>query len=96
MWWDFFKSSIKSEIISFAKSKRTNLSHERVLLVNNLKRLKLRLTSGDSFVVPGITALEIRLKLRILKELEGSKIRSRVDWFQRGEKPKLYFFKLER
>ena len=32
----------------------------------------------------------------ILKDLEGAKTRSRVQWLEEGEKPTLFFFKLER
>ena len=36
LWWDFFKNSLKAEIISFSKTKRKNLSHERVVLTNEI------------------------------------------------------------
>ena len=56
-WWDFFKNSIKAEIISFAKTKRKNLSHNHVVLTNEILRLKSLLSAGDSSVAPAIHEL---------------------------------------
>ena len=52
VWWDFFKNSIRSEIIFFAK---------RVLLVDRIIKLKLQLTSGNPSVSPEIIELESEL-----------------------------------
>ena len=95
-WWDFFKTSIRSEIISFAKNKHRCLSHERVLIINTIIALKRRLVSGDLSVAPEISRFESELNALTLRDLEGSKIRSRVQWFEEGEKPSRFFFKLER
>ena len=94
-WWDFFKTSIKSEIVFFSRNRRRSLSRERVLLVNRLVSLKRRLISGDSAVAIEISQLESELKALISRELEGSKIRSRVRWLEDGERPTRYFFQLE-
>ena len=95
-WWDFFKNSIKSDIIFFSRQKRRRLSHERVMLTNRIISLKRRLVSGDVSVCFEIESLVSRLKVLTLKELEGSKIRSRVQWLEEGEKPSRFFFRLER
>ena len=95
-WWDFFQRSIPSQITYFSKNKRGELSHERVLLVNRIIDLKLKLTSGDFSVSSEISELESELKALTLKKLDGSKVRSRVQWLEDGERPTRYFFKLER
>ena len=61
VWWDFFKNSIRSEITFFAKEKSRDPSHERVLLVNRIIKLKLQLTSGNPSVSPEIIELESKL-----------------------------------
>ena len=96
VWWDFFKNSIRSEIIFFAREKSRDLSHERVLLVNRIIELKRQLTSGNPSVSPEISELESKLKALTLEKLDGSKIRSRVQWLEEGERPTRFFFKLER
>ena len=96
VWWDFFKNSIRSEIIFFAREKSRDLSHERVLLVNRIIKLKRQLTSGNPSVSPEISDLESKLKALTLEKLDGSKIRSRVQWLEEGERPTRFFFKLER
>ena len=64
-WWDFFKTSLKSEIVFFSRIRRRCLSRERVFLVNRLVSLKRRLTSGDCTVATEISRLESELKALI-------------------------------
>ena len=96
LWWDFFKNSLKAEIISFSRTKRKNLSHERVVLTNEIIRLKALLVCGDFSVSSVIRDLENKLKDLVLKELSGVTIRSKARWLEEGEKPSRFFFKLER
>ena len=96
LWWDFFKNSLQAEIISFSRTKRKNLSHERVVLTNEIIRLKALLVSGDLSVSLIIRDLENKLKDLVLRELSGATIRSKARWLEEGEKPSRFFFKLER
>ena len=96
LWWDFFKNSLQAETISFSRTKRKNLSHERVVLTNEIIRLKALLVSGDFSVSPVIRDLENKLKDLVLNELSGAAIRSKARWLEEGEKPSRFFFKLER
>ena len=96
LWWDFFKNSLKAEIISFSRTKRKNLSHERVVLTNEIIKLKALLVTGDFSVSSAIRDLENKLKELVFKELSGVAIRSKARWLEEGEKPSRYFFKLER
>lgn len=95
-WWDFFKESLKCEIVSFAKRKCRQLSYDRVRLTNRLIALKQRLAQGDTSVSILIATLESQLQVLVLQDLEGRKTRSRAQWLEEGEKPTRYFFKLER
>ena len=94
-WWEFLKQSIKDVCVAFARKKRKELCHERVLLTNRLIRLRRRLCDGDESVVSLILEIESKLKALYSRELEGVKIRSRAKWIEEGEKPSRYFFKLE-
>ena len=94
-WWDFFKLSIKNESIDFAKRKRKQLSSERVLLTNRLIACKQLLVQGDNSLVSEIVTLEAQLKALSLRELDGAKIRSRVQWIEEGERPTRFFLKME-
>ena len=87
-------ASIHSEILFFARKKGRDLSQERVLLVNRIIKLKLQLIYGDSSLSPEISELESKHKALILDELDGSKIRPRVQWLEEGERPTRVFVKL--
>ena len=66
--------------------------HKDIFFLNVFFR---RFISGDSTVAIEISRLKSELKALISRELEGSKIRSRVQWFEEGERPTRYFFKLQ-
>lgn len=87
---------MQADIVSFAVTKRKQLYHQRVVLINELISCKLRLVQGDNFVVPRIVALKAQLQSLTLGTLEGAKVRSRTKWLDEGEKRSRYFFNLER
>ena len=91
-WWEFFKSSLREECISFAKQKRANLNCEKVVLTNRLIKCKQALIRGDRSVSREIITLEARLFSLFNLEIEGVKTRSRVRWIEEDEKPTRYFF----
>ena len=94
-WWEFFKSSLREECISFAKQKRVNLNCEKVVLTNRLIKCKQALIRGDRSVAREIINLEAQLFALFSLEVEGVKTRSRVHWIEEGEKPTCYFFRLQ-
>ena len=69
--WDFFKESIKSDCISFARKKRAELSREKVVLINRLINYKQSLVQGDLSVRSEIISLEAQLAALTRAEIEG-------------------------
>ena len=94
-WWEFFKLSIKKESTAFAKEKRKQASAERNDLTDRLIVCRQLLVQGDTSVASEITSLEAQLHALFLAELEGAKVRSRVQWIEEGERPTRYFLKME-
>lgn len=68
---------------------------QRSHLINRLVPLKRGLISGDSTFAADISQLESETKALISREFEVSKIRSSVQWFEEGDRPTSYFFKLQ-
>lgn len=95
-WWDFFKASLRGDIIAFARERRRRLHRERISLTNRIISLKRQLVQGFSPVSHEILFLESRLAALTDRMLEGVKTRSRAQWLEQGEKPSRYFFKLEK
>ena len=94
-WWDQLKVEIRNVCIKFSSRNRKSVNRERISLTKQLIRAKNILhvdRSGDASVVNN---LECQLSSLISKEAEGAKIRSRAQWFEEGEKPTRYFFRLE-
>ena len=73
------------------KNKRKFAFREPVVLNNQLIELKQCLVQGDAFLSSEIASLESRVKTLVLNELEGAKIRSKVQWLKDGEKPTRFF-----
>ena len=93
--WDSLKDEIKRFSISYSREKRRLFSWEKVSLINRLSSLRCRLAAGDSSVKLAISELELALKHLFDRQLESSKIRSRVKWLEDGETPSSYFLRLE-
>ena len=85
--WDFFKESIQAEAISFSSAQRRQLSHDRVSLTNRLVKLKQKLSRGNESVIPDISSIEAELRVFIVREWEGVKVRSKACWLEEGELP---------
>ena len=90
-WWEFFKRSLRTEIIAFSKAKHRETSCTRAVLTEQIISLKQRIVCGEDLTAE-IARLESDLQSLIQRDLEGSKIRCRVQWLNEGEKPTRFFF----
>ena len=89
-WWDSLKIEIRKVCVNFCVCKHKSLNANRILLTKQLIRAKNG--SRDTSI---INDLENQLSSLISKQADGAKIRSRAQWFEEGEKPTRYFFRLE-
>ena len=90
-WWDSLKIEIRKATVNFIVRERRLQNQNRIVLAKRLIRAKN--SSQPSAVIDD---LEGQLSTLISKEAERAKIRSRARWFEEGEKPTRYFFRLER
>ena len=94
-WWDQLKVEIHNVCIRFSSRNRKLANRERISLTKQLIRAKNILHADQSGDASVVNNLECQLSSLISKEAEGAKIRSRAQWFEEGEKPTRYFFRLE-
>ena len=92
-WWDTLKATIRSKSIDFSIRKCRKVNSCRNFLTKQLTRAKHALYSGVVNMASTVENLETDL-LSLVSQ-EGAKIRSRAEWFEKGEKPTRYFFRLE-
>ena len=85
----------KSLCINYSREKWRHFSCEKVLTINRLSFLKRQVASGNPAVKSEVLNLESFLKQLFDRHLEGSKIRSRVQWLEEGETPSKFFLRLE-
>ena len=93
--WDNLKKEIKSFCINYSREKCRHFSREKILAINRLSFLKRQLASGNPAVKSEILSLESFLKQLFDRQLEGSKIRSWVQWLEEGETPSKFFLRLQ-
>ena len=94
--WESLKEVFRNSTINYSRTKRKELSRDRVRITNRLVKLKFRLVNGDDSVKSEILELESELSAIFRQELDGIKIRSRAKWLEEGEIPSRFFFKLGR
>lgn len=97
-WWDSLKVSIRDFCIRYCVRKRKSANKERTFLTKCLIRARNALHARK----PGLSSADSEIKnvesahLALIRQpAEGAKIRSRAQWFEQGEKPTRYFFRLE-
>ena len=95
VWWDNWKVIIRNFCQKYSFSKRKSTNCFRTSLNNRLIRAKNDFAQGNESRSTEIRDLECSLSSLALREAEGAKIRSRVKWFEEGEKPTRYFFHLK-
>ena len=94
-WWDFLKLSFKDLAQASGKRKQRELHRVKVNAINALISAKRDLIEGDDSAKIRIEKFESDLQALNLAQHEASKIRSRAQWLEDGEKPMKYFFSLE-
>ena len=94
--WDFLKEAIKEKTIHFSSDRQKARNKQRVKLTNQLIAAKQTLVDGDESAKHRIKLIETELKTLGTQQLEGTKIRSRAQWLEDGEKPTRYFCNLEK
>ena len=82
--------------MKYATRKKNSAYRERFFLTKKLIQTRNALHAKRSCDVSAVNSLEARLSAVISKEAEDAKVRSRAQWFEQGEKPTRYFFRLER
>ena len=93
--WDNLKLQIRRTCIDFSSRKCKQPLSEQDSLTKRLLRAKLAVFLGDCDQISNVNKLESALETVINNECEGTKIRSRAQWFEEGEKPTRFFFRLE-
>ena len=92
LWWDLGKVKIKELTIWCSSKLRMEQNNERKVLEKQIIKLKQNPNYDSNF----LQHLEIKLKEILDKEAEGAKIRSRVKWFEEGERPTKFFHAMEK
>jgi exodeoxyribonuclease III len=91
-WWDITKCKIKQ--ICMQISKQLNGEHKQVLkkLESQLEKERHKEKPDENIIIE----LEKQYNFLWEEKIEGLKIRSRVNWYQKSEKSTKYFFELEK
>ena len=92
LWWDLGKVKIKELTIWCACRIKLEQSNERKVLEKRIASLK----TNPDYDSHKLHELESNLRDILDEESNGAKVRSRVNWFEEGEKPTRFFHALEK
>ena len=95
-WWEKAKQSFKTIAIKRAKIRRKVLRHERYQLESKMERLHELAKNGTVRDIERYLLAKENLKQLDLKELDSTKIRTKAQFIEQGEKSTRYFFSLEK
>ena len=95
-WWDTAKHNFKTIAIRRAKIRGKLLRHERFQLENKLSQFQERAKNGTTRDIEQHLLAKEKLKQLDLKDLDATKIRTKAQFMEEGEKSTRYFLSLEK
>jgi hypothetical protein len=96
LWWDRAKQGFKNIAIRCAKILGKQKRHERFQLERNLIKLQEKSNNGNTRDIENYLLAKEKLKQLELKELEATKIRTKAQFLEEGERSTHYFYSLEK
>ena len=100
--WDVIKMQIRATSIQYAKQKKSSLKQKEYFLEKEVLALEIKLEENNlSEPRKEILHAELRIKKQQLEKIIGYKtqvviIRSKVKWYNEGERNTKYFHSLEK
>ena len=97
--WELIKMELRAKTIKFSKQKRFSLRNKEEALQNELQELDHKICNSDAFDQEILEKYEAaKEELKHIHEVRGKEamFRSKMKWFEQGEKPTKYFFNLEK
>ena len=96
LWWDRAKQGFKNIAIRCAKILGKQKRHEKFQLERNLIKLKEKSNNGSTRDIENYLLAKEKLKQLELKDLEATKIRTKAQFLEEGERSTRYFYSLEK
>ena len=98
LYWEMIKMEIRDFCIRFAKRLSKNRKNKEIDLLRKLNELNVLLGKNPNDVNLTTEARSVKLELKNLSErkTKGAIIRSRVRWYEHGERNNKYFVNLEK
>ena len=90
---------LRAKTIEFSKQKRSSLRNQEEALQNTLQELDHKICNSDAFDQEILEKYEAdKEELKHTHEVRGKEamFRSKMKWFEQGEKPTKYFFNVEK
>lgn len=96
--WDLLKMEIRGFTVMYSKSKAKARKNEEIELQNkaNELRLKAERNPADKRILNELFATNLRLEKLLQYKTKGAILRSKVRWFEQGERNTKYFLNLEK
>lgn len=94
--WELIKYEIRKFTIAYSKERKRNRNNLKITKEKELEKMLNEEFSDNESTQKRIETLKTELEEIYLQEAEGAIIRSRIQWYEQGEKSTSYFFNLEK
>ena len=95
-WYETLKNEIKTLSIKYGKQNRRNTHRNKKNLIKQINHERRKLQKYNDYDIGRLVRLEGELNELTLYELRGAALRSKVEWFEEGEKYTKFFLGLEK
>ena len=95
-WYDDLKCSIKKFTIKYATTRQRVLRSLKKKLKKDIQYGKKKAQKFHDYDITRLKLLEDELRMSISEEIKGAAIRSKIQWFEEGERSTKFFFSLEK
>ena len=95
--WDLIKMEIRGFTVKYTKVKAKRRKNDELILQNKINELQLKLESNpnNSQYLNDLYAAKLSLQKIVHFKTKGAILRSKVRWYDEGERNTRYFFNLE-
>ena len=96
VWYEGLKAEIKKRSITYSKQKQRAMRRNKKQLLKQIKHEREKLLKYHDYDISMLARIESELDELIMEEMRGAALRSKIDWYEDGERSSKFFFNLEK
>ena len=95
-WYDGLKTDIKKKSITYSKQIQRAMRRNKKQLMKQIKHEREKLQKYHDYDISMLVRIENELDEITLEEMRGAALRSKIEWYEDGERSSKFFLNLEK